>query len=392
MVHDHAERWSVMIRDGVLVLADGSVFEGELIGADVPGSGEVVFNTVLSGYQEVITDPSYAGQIITFTTPHIGNYGVNATDFEARRPFCRGVVVRESARRTSNHRSEASLDGLLDRYRIPGIAGIDTRRLTRLLRDTGAMPGAFGADEVDARRSAAAERGTDGIDLVAEVTTPQPYTVGSGARRIVAFDFGLKHSILRHLATLGTVEVVPASTTASDVLARRPDGVFLSNGPGDPAEVGYAVDAIRDLLGQVPVFGICLGHQLLSRAIGGTTYKLPFGHHGGNHPVRHEATGKVEITSQNHNFCVDPASIADRAAVTHLNLNDLTVEGMRVRDVAAFSVQYHPEAGPGPHDARYLFAMFAELMGDPPRPRPSAPATALVPVAADLIAPELGVG
>jgi carbamoyl-phosphate synthase small subunit len=365
------------------MLADGSVFEGELIGAATTGAGEVVFNTVLAGYQEVITDPSYAGQIITFTTPHIGNYGVNATDFEARRPFCRGVIVRESARRHSNHRAQASLDAMLDRYGIPGIAGIDTRRLTRVLRDTGAMPGAFAADEATARAAAAAERGTDGIDLVAQVSTPQPYTVGSGARTIVAYDFGLKHSILRHLAALGTVRVVPASTTAADTLALRPDGVFLSNGPGDPAEVGYAVDAIRDLLGAVPVFGICLGHQLLSRAIGGDTFKLPFGHHGGNHPVRHEATGTVEITSQNHNFCVDPASIADRADVTHLNLNDLTVEGMRVRDVPAFSVQYHPEAGPGPHDARYLFGMFAELMGDPKR--------TVVPVGDDLMTPELGV-
>jgi carbamoyl-phosphate synthase small subunit len=314
----------------------------------------------------VITDPSYAGQIITFTTPHIGNYGVNATDFESRRPFCRGVIVRDLARRHSNHRAEASLDAMLTRYGIAGLAGIDTRRLTRLLRDTGAMPGAFGsASESDLRAAAAGEQGTDGIDLVAQVTTPRSYTVGSGERLIVAYDFGLKHSILRHLAGLGRVEIVPASTSASDVLARRPDGVFLSNGPGDPAEVGYAVEAIAGLLGNVPVFGICLGHQLLSRAIGGSTFKLPFGHHGGNHPVRHEPSGRVEITSQNHNFCVEPESIGDRAVVTHLNLNDMTVEGMRVNGVPAFSVQYHPEAGPGPHDARYLFAMFSAMMNDP---------------------------
>ncbi len=305
------------MRDGVraaaLVLADGSVFEGELLGADPTGgiaSGEVVFNTVLSGYQEVVTDPSYAGQIITFTYPHIGNYGVNDHDFESSRPFCRGVIVREMARRHSNHRAEDSLDAMLHRFGISGIAGIDTRRLTRLLRDTGAMPGAFGtASESDLRAAAQAEPGTDGIDLVAQVTTTESYIVGNGPRRIVAFDFGIKTTILRHLATLGTVEVVPASTTAAEVLARRPDGVFLSNGPGDPAMVGYASDAIGQLVGQVPVFGICLGHQLLSRALGGTTYKLPFGHHGGNHPVRHEATGHVEITSQNHNFCVDPASL-----------------------------------------------------------------------------------
>ncbi|MEI6402058.1 MAG: glutamine-hydrolyzing carbamoyl-phosphate synthase small subunit [Actinomycetota bacterium] len=376
-----------MIRPGALVLADGSVFEGELLGAAVPGgiagSGEVVFNTVLSGYQEVITDPSYAGQIITFTYPHIGNYGVNASDFESRRPFCRGVIVRDLARRHSNQRATASLDAMLAHYGISGIGGIDTRRLTRLLRDTGAMAGAFGtAPEAALREAAAAEPGTDGIDLVAEVTTSQPYTVGAGERSIVAFDFGLKHSILRDLADLGRVTVVPASSTAAEVLALRPNGVFLSNGPGDPAQVGYAVDAIRGLLGEVPVFGICLGHQLLSRAIGGETFKLPFGHHGGNHPVRHEATGRIEITSQNHNFCVDPASIAGRAEVTHLNLNDMTVEGMRVRNVPAFSVQYHPEAGPGPHDAKYLFAMFAELMGGP-RQVGARPA--------DLIAPERGV-
>lgn len=380
-----------MIRPGALVLADGSVFEGELLGAPVPhgiaGSGEVVFNTVLSGYQEVITDPSYAGQIITFTTPHIGNYGVNATDFESRRPFCRGIVVREPARRHSNFRAEASLDEMLARYGIAGIGGIDTRRLTRLLRDTGALPGAFGdADEAALRAAAVAENGTDGVDLVAQVTTPSAYTVGEGERLVVAYDFGIKHSILRDLAGLGRVVVVPASTTAADVLAMRPSGVFLSNGPGDPQMVPYAVDAIRGLLGEVPVFGICLGHQLLSLAIGGTTFKLPFGHHGGNHPVRHEATGTVEITSQNHNFCVDPESIAGKADVTHRNLNDLTVEGMRLTAGAgapAFSVQYHPEAGPGPHDSKYLFGMFDELMGGSGAPGRSS--------VADLIAPELGV-
>ncbi len=358
------------IREAQLVLADGTVFEGEALGAESPGgvaSGEVVFNTVLAGYQEVITDPSYAGQIITFTAPHIGNYGVNLPDFESRRPFCRGVVVRELARRRSNHRAEADLDALLQRYAIPGIGGIDTRRLTRHLRDSGAMSGAFGtADEATLRAAAAAEPGTDGIDLVAQVTTSAPYTVGEpGARLIVAYDFGIKRSILRYLAGLGTVEVVPARTPAAEVLARKPAGVFLSNGPGDPAEVGYASTAIAALLGEVPVFGICLGHQLLSRAIGASTYKLPFGHHGGNHPVRHEPSGKIEITSQNHNFCVDPDSLGGKATVTHLNLNDRTVEGLRVNGVPAFSVQYHPEAGPGPHDARYLFTMFGAMIDDP---------------------------
>jgi carbamoyl-phosphate synthase small subunit len=361
------------IREGALVLADGSVFEGELIGA-VPddearpgvASGEVVFNTVLSGYQEVLTDPSYAGQIITFTYPHIGNYGASLADFESRRPFCRGVVVRDLARRESNHRSEAHLDATLRRYGIPGIAGIDTRRLTRVLRETGAMSGAFGSADVPSLLAAAhAEPGTDGVDLVAQVTTPSAYTVGSGERRIVAYDFGIKYSIIDHLATLATVTVVPASTTADEVLALAPSGVFLSNGPGDPEVVDYAVDAIRGLVGRVPIFGICLGHQLLGLAIGARTFKLPFGHHGGNHPVRHEASGKVEITSQNHNFCIDPDSLGDRVEVTHLNLNDRTNEGMWVRGEAAFSVQYHPEAGPGPHDASYLFGVFDEMMQNP---------------------------
>ena len=355
------------VREALLVLTDGEVFEGEAIGADPPGgvaSGEVVFNTVLSGYQEVITDPSYAGQIITFTYPHIGNYGAAADDFEARRVFCRGVIVRDLARRHSSWRAQSSLDEMLRVQGVPGIAGIDTRRLTRHIRDTGAMPGAFGtADEPTLRAAAQAEPGTDGIDLVAHVTTEAPYTVGSGPRRVVAYDFGIKATILRHLGELATVQVVPAGTTAAEVLAHRPDGVFLSNGPGDPAEVVGAAAAIAELVDAgVPVFGICLGHQLLSRALGGSTFKLPFGHHGGNHPVRNLATNRVEITSQNHNFCVDPASLDGRVEVTHLNLNDGTNEGMRVIGARAFSVQYHPEAGPGPHDSHYLFGQFQALM------------------------------
>ena len=354
------------IREAALVLADGSVFEGEAIGAEAPSgisTGEVVFNTVLSGYQEVVTDPSYAGQIITFTYPHIGNYGTTVADDESRRPFCRGVIVRDLARRHSNFRAEQSLDELLKKSGISGIAGIDTRRLTRILRDTGAMPGAFGtASQSDLLAAARAEKGTDGIDLVATVTTDKSYSIGSGPLKVVAYDFGIKTTILRCLSEIATIEIVPASTTAAEVLARQPHGVFLSNGPGDPAAVPYAVDAIRELVGEVPLFGICLGHQLLSRALGGTTYKLPFGHHGGNHPVQHLASGHVEITSQNHNFCVDAESLGGRVAVTHLNLNDQTNEGMRVLDAPAFSVQYHPEAGPGPHDSRYLFEQFAQLM------------------------------
>jgi carbamoyl-phosphate synthase small subunit len=349
---------------GILVLADGSVFEGDLAGAETPAAGQVVFNTALTGYQEILTDPSYAGQIITFTNPHIGNYGVNATDFEARRPFCRGVVVRELARRPSNRRSQADLDALLRRYGIPGIAGIDTRRLTRLIRDTGAIAGAFGpAEDADTlTRTAAEEPGTDGIDLVATVTTPEPYTVGRGGRfRIVAYDYGIKRTILRHLSGLGVVDVVPASTPAADALAREPDGIFLSNGPGDPAEVAGATGIIADLLGSgVPVFGICLGHQLLGRALGGDTVALPFGHHGANHPVKDLTTGAIEITSQNHNFAVAMDTLDGVADLTHVNLNDGVCEGLAVRDANAFGVQHHPEAGPGPHDASYLFARFAQ--------------------------------
>ena len=356
------------IREAVLILADGTRFEGEAIGAEPPGgvaSGEVVFNTALSGYQEIITDPSYAGQIVTFTYPHIGNYGTVPADDEAVAPHCRGIIVRDLARRRSNWRSDRDLDAFLRAHGLAGIAGVDTRRLTRHIRDAGAMPGAFGtADEAAVAAAATAEPGTDGIDLVAVVTCAAPYTVGTGPRRVVAYDFGIKRSILTQLGELATVEVVPASTPAAEVLARQPDGVFLSNGPGDPAAVAHAVDNIRALLGEVPVFGICLGHQLLATALGGVTYKLPFGHHGGNHPVRDLTTGKVEITSQNHNYCVDADSITG-ASLTHVNLNDQTVEGIRCHDVPAFSVQYHPEAGPGPHDARYLFARFDDLMANP---------------------------
>ena len=364
------------IRDALLVLNDGAVFEGEALGATPPtgvATGEVVFNTVLSGYQEVISDPSYAGQIITFTYPHIGNYGVTGLDDEYRRPFCRGVVVRDLARRRSNWRSTGDLDGWLVAQGIPGIGGIDTRRLTRHIRDSGARPGAFGAlgeapdgsvvDEARLRAAAQAEPGTDGIDLVSQVTTRAPYSVGSpdAPFRVVAYDFGIKTTILRHLAGLAQVVVVPAGTTAEEVLALEPHGVFLSNGPGDTATVPAAVDAIRTMLGQVPIFGICLGHQLLATALGAEITKLPFGHHGGNHPVQRLSDGVVEITSQNHNFAVVADSLVG-AEVTHLNLNDGVVEGIRATDVPAFSVQHHPEAGPGPHDASYLFSDFAALM------------------------------
>ena len=331
------------ITESKLVLEDGSVFEGEAIGYAPENGiavGEVVFNTTMTGYQEVITDPSYAGQIITFTTSHIGNYG------------------------TITPRATDDLDDMLTASRLPGIAGLDTRRLTRLLRDAGSLRGAFGtADESTLRAAALADRGTSGIDLVAEVTTPEMYTVSGGRFSVVAYDFGIKSTILRCLSDIARVTVVPASTSAAEIIAMNPDGVFLSNGPGDPEMVANATDNIRGIVeAGVPTFGICLGHQLLSRAFGGHTFKLPFGHHGGNHPVRNIATGAVEITSQNHNFCVDPDSLSGVADITHVNLNDQTNEGMRLLGHRAFSVQYHPEAGPGPHDSRYLFAQFADLM------------------------------
>ncbi|HEX3540637.1 MAG TPA: glutamine-hydrolyzing carbamoyl-phosphate synthase small subunit [Acidimicrobiales bacterium] len=351
--------------EALLVLADGTTFEGEAIGWQPPdgvATGEVVFNTVLSGYQEVITDPSYAGQIITFTCPHIGNYGVTPDDDESRQPHCRGIIVRDLARRPSSWRAATDLDTFLRDHRVPGLTGVDTRRLTRHIREAGAMAAAFGtASEVTLKEAALGEPGTDGVDLVREVTTDHPYTVGDGPLRVVAYDFGIKRTILRHLGRMATVEVVPATTPAHDVLAATPDGVFLSNGPGDPSAVAGAAEAIAGLLGHVPVFGICLGHQLLATALGGETFKLKFGHHGGNHPVRRLETGAVEITSQNHNFAVREGSLRT-ADVTHVNLNDGVIEGLRSREAPAFSVQYHPEAGPGPHDARYLFAEFARLM------------------------------
>ncbi len=383
-VRDGAPRPGRRVK-ALLVFADGTAFEGEAMGATAGGAasdsgpagittGEVVFNTVLSGYQEVVTDPSYAGQILTFTYPHIGNYGVTPADDEHVRPYCRGVVVRSLTDRPSNWRAAESLEAFLVRHGIPGITGVDTRRLTRYLREAGALPAAFGPVEGEGACSesglllaARSEGGTDGVDLVATVSTTEPYTVGEGPYRVVAYDFGIKRTMLELLGRMATIEVVPASTPAAAVLDRRPDGVFLSNGPGDPAAVPYAVDAVARLLGEVPVFGICLGHQLMAAALGGRTYKLPFGHHGGNHPVRRLARGSelpasaVEITSQNHNYAVAEAGLQG-AEVTHVNLNDGVVEGLASAEVPAFSVQYHPEAGPGPHDARYLFEEFRLLM------------------------------
>jgi carbamoyl-phosphate synthase small subunit len=352
-----------------LVTADGAVFVGEAAGAAVPvATGELVFNTAMSGYQEVITDPSYAGQVISFTSTHIGNYGTNAADDEALAPHCRGVVVCDLADVPSNWRATEGIEPFLRRHGVPAMTGVDTRRLTRHVRNAGSVPCAFGtASERELRVAAATALGTDGMDLVSGVTATEPSVhplargVSDLGLRVVAYDFGVKTTMVRLLTTLGTVTVVPAGTRADEVLALEPDGVFLSNGPGDPAALPGPTSAVADLVGRVPVFGICLGHQILATALGGTTYKLPFGHHGANHPVQRLETGVVEITSQNHNYAVAAGSIPD-AETTHVNLNDGVIEGFRSLKAPAFSVQYHPEAAPGPHDARYLFGAFRDLM------------------------------
>jgi carbamoyl-phosphate synthase small subunit len=348
-----------------LVLRDGTVFEGYAAGYVSPSGlsdGECVFNTALSGYQEVITDPSYAGQIISFTYPHIGNYGVTTLDDESDRPHCRGIVVRELSERPSNWRAERSLEQFLIDHCIPAIVGVDTRRLTRHLRAHGAVPGAFGVGGIDAVRSAALRaRSTDNTDLVSEVSTTQRYQRGDGELHVVALDYGIKSTMVRQLAQRFRVSVMPASSTAREIEEMAPDGIFLSNGPGDPAALVSAAEQLRLMLGKFPIFGICLGHQLLATALGAHTFKLPFGHHGSNHPVKNLSTGNVEITAQNHNYAVAPESL-QRAQITHVNLNDGVIEGLASRDERCFSVQYHPEAGPGPHDSRYLFDRFDDLL------------------------------
>jgi carbamoyl-phosphate synthase small subunit len=370
-------------RPALLALEDGSLFHGEAIGAGGESVGEVVFNTALTGYQEILTDPSYARQIVTLTYPHIGNVGANAEDEESAQVFSSGLVVRDLSLRSSNWRSQGSLEDYLAQRGVVAIAGIDTRRLTRILRDKGAQNGCLQADEVDVERALAAARGFPGLkgmDLAREVTTDKPYEWRDGSwleeggfaayeeseqpLHVVAYDFGVKRNILRMLADRGCrITVVPAQTSAEEVLALQPDGVFLSNGPGDPEPCDYAVESIRALLERkLPVFGICLGHQLLGLASGASTTKMKFGHHGANHPVQDLDSGRVMISSQNHGFAVDEASLPPVLRATHRSLFDGSLQGVERTDCPAFSFQGHPEASPGPHDVAGLFDRFIELM------------------------------
>lgn len=372
------------MEQAVLALEDGTVFEGTSFGASAQRSGEVVFNTAITGYQEIFTDPSYAGQIVVLTNPQIGNYGANAADNEARIPYIEGLVVREMSSVASNWRSDEKAESLLAQHGIPVIGDVDTRKLVRHLRDRGAMRGIIAVGgQIDLNALIKTVRSAPcmaGQNLVNGVSTPQRYQWTEGVDpvsvsekrvtpeerqfHVVAYDFGIKRNILRHLVEIGSrVTVVPAATSAEDILSLKPDGVFLSNGPGDPEVLDAQSAEIKKLIGKAPIFGICLGHQILGLALGGKTFKLKFGHHGANHPVLNKLTGKVEITSQNHGFAVDPDSLRDSdIELTHINLNDGTVEGLRHRNEPVFCVQYHPEAAPGPHDSHYLFHDFAQIM------------------------------
>jgi carbamoyl-phosphate synthase small subunit len=382
--------------DALLALEDGTLFRGESFGAACTQAGEICFNTAMTGYQEVLTDPSYRGQIVAMTYPLVGNYGINLLDVESETPQVRGFVIEELSPLASNWRSQGNLHDFLRRHGIPGIQGIDTRALTRRLRNSGAMRACIAIEGVSAEEAIRIAKSVpyEGVDFVKEVTTPQPYdwdvedrlsrkwvlarsdsapeaAADAGgnlfedlppvSHHIVAYDFGLKRNILRSLRrNRFSVKVVPAMTQAEEVLAMNPEGVFLSNGPGDPATLEYAHETVRGLIGKRPLFGICLGHQILALALGGKTFKLKFGHRGANQPVKDLRTGKVAITSQNHGYAVDPSSLPDDVEVTHINLNDGTVAGLRHTKYPAFSVQYHPEASPGPHDASYFFAEFAK--------------------------------
>jgi len=364
----------------ILLLQDGTIFEGTSFGAMGRKCGEVVFNTSMTGYQEILTDPSYNEQIITMTYPLIGNYGTNNSDWESQKIFASGFIVKENCPYPSNWRNKNPLSDYLEANNVIGLEGIDTRKLVKHIRTQGAMKGIISSTDLNIdklKKKLESYPGLVGRDIVKDVTVEKPYFWNKPVidilntsqqtlekkYKIIAFDFGIKQNILRLLCSHGCdVTVVPAKTTAKEVLAQKPDGVFLSNGPGDPDPVTYAVDTVKSLLGKVPIFGICLGHQILALALGARTYKLKFGHRGANHPVKNLQTGKIEITSQNHGFCVDMDSLKNKdIELTHLNLNDNTVEGIRCEKLAAFSVQYHPEASPGPHDSAYLFAEFIKL-------------------------------
>ncbi len=350
-----------------IALEDGTVFNGFSFGAPGTRTGEVVFNTSMTGYQEILTDPSYKGQIVTMTYPLIGNYGVNTEDIESRLLAVEGFVVRECSRITSNWRSRSSLGRYLEENGIIGIEGIDTRALTRRIRLQGAMKAAISTGDPDDRRLIRMAKDSPGLigrDLVKEVTCGKRFSWNRSGRYTVAvIDCGAKLNILRELQRHGCrVIVVPAKTSAQDILALKPDGLMLSNGPGDPAGVGYVVETVKKLIGRLPIFGICLGHQMLGLALGGKTYKLKFGHHGGNQPVKDLKTGKIDITAQNHGFCVDLDSLGSDTEITHINCNDGTLEGIRHRKLPLFSVQFHPESCPGPHDSAYLFKDFRAMM------------------------------